>query len=49
MALQGVGQEVDYTIKPAASAPAPDTSDWPLLLKNYSNCRQTPLLLLLLR
>ncbi|OCL03841.1 centromere/microtubule binding protein CBF5 [Glonium stellatum] len=37
MALQRVGQEVDYTIKPAASAPAPDTSDWPLLLKNYSN------------
>ncbi|KAF2755951.1 centromere/microtubule-binding protein-like protein cbf5 [Pseudovirgaria hyperparasitica] len=29
--------EKDYTIKPAASAPAPDTSDWPLLLKNYSN------------
>lgn len=27
-----------YVIKPAASAPAIDTSDWPLLLKNYSDC-----------
>jgi len=26
-----------YVIKPAASAPAIDTSDWPLLLKNYSD------------
>lgn len=30
------GQEVDYTIKPEASTPAVDTSDWPLLLKNYN-------------
>jgi H/ACA ribonucleoprotein complex subunit 4 len=29
-----------YTIKPEASAPAIDTSDWPLLLKNCSNCMQ---------
>ena len=29
-----------YTIKPEASAPAVDTSDWPLLLKNYSDCMQ---------
>ncbi|PSN71130.1 centromere/microtubule-binding protein-like protein cbf5 [Corynespora cassiicola Philippines] len=26
-----------YTIKPQAAAPAIDTSDWPLLLKNYSD------------
>ncbi|KAF2790822.1 centromere/microtubule-binding protein-like protein cbf5 [Melanomma pulvis-pyrius CBS 109.77] len=26
-----------YTIKPQASAPEIDTSDWPLLLKNYSD------------
>jgi len=24
-----------YTIKPQSSAPAIDTSDWPLLLRNY--------------
>ncbi len=30
------GQEVDYTIKPEAATPAVDTSDWPLLLKNYN-------------
>ena len=30
------GQEVDYTIKPEASTPAVDTSDWPLLLRNYN-------------
>lgn len=29
-----------YTIKPEASAPAIDTSDWPLLLKNYSDRTQ---------
>lgn len=27
--------EEDYTIKPQAVTPAVDTSDWPLLLKNY--------------
>ena len=30
------GQEVDYTIKPEATTPAVDTSDWPLLLRNYN-------------
>ncbi len=30
------GNEVDYTIKPEATTPAVDTSDWPLLLKNYN-------------
>ena len=30
------GNEVDYTIKPQATTPAVDTSDWPLLLKNYN-------------
>lgn len=29
-----------YVIKPEAVAPAIDTSDWPLLLKNYSDCMQ---------
>ena len=29
-------EEVDYTIKPEATTPAVDTSDWPLLLKNYN-------------
>src|SRR5690242_733750 len=32
-----------YTIKPEASAPAIDTSDWPLLLKNYSDCEHLEL------
>lgn len=27
----------EYTIKPQASTPTVDTSDWPLLLRNYSN------------
>jgi hypothetical protein len=36
-----VKQDVDYTIKPEATAAAPDTSDWPLLLKNYSKCKNT--------
>ncbi|KAF2430364.1 putative rRNA pseudouridine synthase [Tothia fuscella] len=30
-------EEAEYTIKPEAAAPAIDTSDWPLLLKNYNN------------
>lgn len=29
-------QEVDYIIKPEASTPVVDTSDWPLLLRNYN-------------
>lgn len=28
----------DYTIKPQATAPAIDTSEWPLLLKHYDRC-----------
>lgn len=27
-----------FTIKPEAVAPPVDTSEWPLLLKNYNNC-----------
>lgn len=27
--------EEDYSIKPQAATPALDTSNWPLLLKNY--------------
>ena len=29
-------QEADFTIKPEATTPTVDTSDWPLLLKNYN-------------
>ena len=29
-------EEEEYTIKPQSSTPAIDTSDWPLLLKNYN-------------
>jgi len=29
-------EEDEQIIKPQASTPALDTSDWPLLLKNYS-------------
>lgn len=28
-------EEEEYTIKPQAVTPAVDTSQWPLLLKNY--------------
>ncbi|KAL8656527.1 MAG: hypothetical protein Q9210_000164 [Variospora velana] len=31
-----VATEEEFTIKPQASTPALDTSDWPLLLKNYN-------------
>ncbi|KAL8942708.1 MAG: hypothetical protein Q9216_001512 [Gyalolechia sp. 2 TL-2023] len=34
---KGAEEEEKYTIKPQASTPAVDTSDWPLLLKNYSS------------
>ena len=37
-----VKADADYTLKPEASAPAIDTSDWPLLLKNYSDRASTP-------
>ena len=30
------GEEPDYTIKPEATTPVVDTSEWPLLLKNYN-------------
>ncbi|PSS18730.1 hypothetical protein M430DRAFT_140249 [Amorphotheca resinae ATCC 22711] len=36
MALVAAKKEEDYSIKPEASTPAVDTSDWPLLLKNYN-------------
>lgn len=29
--------EEEYAIKPEATTPAVDTSDWPLLLKNYNS------------
>jgi len=29
------GAEEEYSIKPQATTPALDTSNWPLLLKNY--------------
>ncbi|KAI9818531.1 MAG: centromere/microtubule-binding protein cbf5 [Pycnora praestabilis] len=35
MAMVTANNEVDYSIKPEAVAPAVDTSTWPLLLKNY--------------
>jgi len=39
MALVVAQPDVDYTIKPQATTPAVDTSDWPLLLKNYDKRR----------
>jgi len=35
MASVPVKDEQDYSIKPQAVTPAVDTSNWPLLLKNY--------------
>ena len=29
-------EELDYTIKPEATTPVLDTSEWPLLLRNYN-------------
>jgi hypothetical protein len=40
MALVGPDSAPDYTIKPQAAAAPIDTSDWPLLLKNYSDRMQ---------
>jgi H/ACA ribonucleoprotein complex subunit 4 len=40
MALVEVKEE-DQVIKPQAFAPPVDTSDWPLLLKNYSSRKST--------
>lgn len=31
----GAAEEDEQIIKPQATAPAVDTSEWPLLLKNY--------------
>jgi hypothetical protein len=44
MALVKSGSAPDYTIKPEAAAAPIDTSDWPLLLKNYSDCMQRSLI-----
>jgi H/ACA ribonucleoprotein complex subunit 4 len=38
MAMVVSQKEVDYSIKPEAVTPAADSSTWPLLLKNYTNC-----------
>jgi hypothetical protein len=35
-------QEEEHVIKPQASKPATDTSDWPLLLKNYDKRANHP-------
>lgn len=40
VAMALVKADSDYIIKPQASAPAIDTSDWPLLLKNYNDRMQ---------
>lgn len=41
-------QEEEHVIKPQASKPATDTSDWPLLLKNYDKRTNSHTLLTLL-
>ena len=40
MAMVLANDEADYSIKPEASTPALNTSDWPLLLKSYD--KRTP-------
>jgi hypothetical protein len=35
MSVVKAGGEEDFSIKPQATTPALDTSNWPLLLKNY--------------
>lgn len=37
MALVKTSQDVDYVIQPEAVTPALNSSDWPLLLKNYTD------------
>ena len=37
-AVSGVSQGPEFTIKPEAVVPAVDTSEWPLLLRNYDQC-----------
>jgi H/ACA ribonucleoprotein complex subunit 4 len=36
MALVVAKKDEDYSIKPEAVTPSVDTSEWPLLLKNYN-------------
>jgi H/ACA ribonucleoprotein complex subunit 4 len=40
MALVQTKGDADYSIKPEAVTPALDTSEWPLLLRNYSKCKK---------
>ena len=42
MALVKKDQDQEYSIKPEAVAPAVDTSQWPLLLKNWDRCKSPP-------
>jgi H/ACA ribonucleoprotein complex subunit 4 len=35
-------EEDEKVIKPQALVPTVDTSDWPLLLKNFDKCRIRP-------
>lgn len=39
MAVVVANDEADYAIKPQAVTPTIDTSQWPLLLKNYGKCK----------
>ena len=48
MAMVLANDEADYSIKPEASTPALNTSDWPLLLKSYDK-RIAPLCSVYLR
>ena len=41
MVVAKKGGDEDYTIKPEAATPAVDTSNWPLLLKNYDKREYT--------
>lgn len=42
MALVVANDEADYAIKPEALTPSVDTSQWPLLLKNYDKREDSP-------
>ncbi len=44
MAVVVSNGDVDYSIKPEKITPAVDTSDWPLLLKNYDKRTYAPLM-----
>lgn len=37
------GQDDEHVIKPQSTTPASNTSDWPLLLKNYDKRTRCPL------